>query len=173
MREARRRRVVALAVIACSMPLINPSWEQLYYVALLIPFAVIGWAQVKVGRVGHSRAELALLFCDLALLTLISLVPNPFSSAPWPVAGGGGRTRLGAGPFACTPSDGNALSAGGRGRSLLPYRVTAAKGGIGIGGHGAVVWIDAVDCGGRDWDAGGGGIGGAGMAAGEEVWGAA
>jgi hypothetical protein len=27
-----------------------------------------------------------LLFCDLALLTFISVVPNPFSSTHWPVA---------------------------------------------------------------------------------------
>jgi adenylate cyclase len=78
---AVRARYVALAVIACLLPIINPTWEQLYYVVLLI-----GWAQVRVGRVGVSRPELALLFCDLALLTFINIVPNPFSSAHWPVA---------------------------------------------------------------------------------------
>jgi adenylate cyclase len=86
LRLAVRARYVALTVIACMMPILNPAWEQLYYVALLIPFAVIGWAQVKIGRVGRSRAELALLFCDLALLTFISVVPNPFGSEHWPVA---------------------------------------------------------------------------------------
>ncbi len=86
LRLAVRARYVALAVIACLIPILHPAWEQLYYVALLIPFAVIGWAQVKVGRVGRSRAELALLFCDLALLTFISVVPNPFGSERWPVA---------------------------------------------------------------------------------------
>ena len=68
------------------MPIINPSWDQLYYVAMLGLFALIGWGQVRVGRVGVSRPELALLFCDLALLTFIAVVPNPFSSAHWPVA---------------------------------------------------------------------------------------
>jgi len=86
LRLAVRARYVALVVIALLMPILNPTWEQLYYLVLLIPFAVIGWAQVKVGRVGHSRAELALLFCDLALLTFIAVVPNPFSSSHWPVA---------------------------------------------------------------------------------------
>ena len=57
LRLAVRARYVALTVIACMMPILNPAWEQLYYVALLIPFAVIGWAQVKVGRVGRSRAS--------------------------------------------------------------------------------------------------------------------
>jgi adenylate cyclase len=33
-----------------------------------------------------SRPELALLFCDLALLTIVAVVPNPFSSTHWPVA---------------------------------------------------------------------------------------
>jgi adenylate cyclase len=83
---AVRARYVALAVIACLLPIINPTWEQLYYVVLLGLFALIGWGQVRVGRVGVSRPELALLFCDLALLTFINVVPNPFGSAHWPVA---------------------------------------------------------------------------------------
>src|SRR5580693_10218856 len=49
---AVRVRYVALAVIACLLPIINPEWEQLYYVALLGVFALIGWAQTRVGRVG-------------------------------------------------------------------------------------------------------------------------
>ena len=40
-------------------------------------FAVIGWAQLKVGKVGRSRPELFLIFCDLALLTFLTVVPNP------------------------------------------------------------------------------------------------
>jgi adenylate cyclase len=83
---AVRARYVALAVIACLLPIINPSWEQLYYIVLLALFALIGWGQVRVGRVGVSRPELALLFCDLALLTFVAVVPNPFSSDHWPVA---------------------------------------------------------------------------------------
>ena len=57
---AVRARYVALAVIACLLPIINPAWEQLYYVPLLGLFALIGWAQARVGRVGVSRPELAL-----------------------------------------------------------------------------------------------------------------
>src|SRR5690242_8771990 len=83
---AVRARYVALAVIACLLPIINPTWEQLYYVVLLGLFALIGWGQAKVGRVGVSRPELALMFCDLALLTFVAVVPNPFGSAHWPVA---------------------------------------------------------------------------------------
>ena len=83
---AVRARYVALAVIACLLPILNPSWEQLFYVVLLGLFALIGWAQTKVGRVGVSRVELLLLFCDLALLTFVAVVPNPFGSGTWPVA---------------------------------------------------------------------------------------
>lgn len=83
---AVRARYVALAVIACLLLIINPAWEQLYYVALLGLFALIGWAQVRVGRVGVSRPELALLFCDLALLTFVLLGPNPLGSGHWPLA---------------------------------------------------------------------------------------
>ncbi|QAU44605.1 adenylate/guanylate cyclase domain-containing protein [Bradyrhizobium guangzhouense] len=83
---AVRARYVALAVIACLLLAINPAWDQLYYVVLLGLFALIGWAQVRVGRVGVSRSELALLFCDLALLTFVIVVPNPFGTTRWPVA---------------------------------------------------------------------------------------
>jgi adenylate cyclase len=83
---AVRARYVALIVIAGLLPIIYPAWEQLYYVALLGLFALIGWGQVKVGRLGVSRPELALLFCDLALLTFVIIVPNPFGSAHWPAA---------------------------------------------------------------------------------------
>ena len=83
---AVRARYVALAVIACLLPIINPTWEQVYYVVLLGLFALIGWGQARVGRVGVSRPELALLFCDLALLTFTAVVPNPLSSAHWPMA---------------------------------------------------------------------------------------
>jgi adenylate cyclase len=83
---AVRARYVALAVIACLLPIINPAWEQLYYVALLGLFALLGWAQVRVGRVGVSRPELALLFCDLALLTFVIVGPNPLGSGHWPAA---------------------------------------------------------------------------------------
>src|SRR5215469_9357775 len=83
---AVRARYVALAVIACLLPILTPAWETLYYMPLLGLFALIGWGQVRVGRVGVSRPELALLFCDLALLTFMAVVPNPFRSTHWPVA---------------------------------------------------------------------------------------
>jgi adenylate cyclase len=82
---AVRARWVALAVIAVTLPIINPNWDVIYYVVMLGFFALIGWAQLKVGKVGRSGPELFLIFCDLALLTLLTVVPNPLSAENWPV----------------------------------------------------------------------------------------
>ncbi|WP_202975786.1 adenylate/guanylate cyclase domain-containing protein [Bradyrhizobium algeriense] len=82
---AVRARWVALAITAVTLPIINPNWDVTYYVLMLGFFALIGWAQLKVGKVGRSRPELFLIFCDLALLTFLSVVPNPWSSVHWPI----------------------------------------------------------------------------------------
>ena len=84
---AVRARWVALAVTAVTLPIINPNWEVIYYVVMLGLFALIGWAQLKIGKTtGRSRPELLLMFCDLALLTFLSVVPNPWSTVNWPLA---------------------------------------------------------------------------------------
>ena len=82
---AVRARWVALAVIAVMLPILNPHWDVLYYVASLGLFAAIGWAQLKVGKAGVSRPELFLMFCDLALMTFLVVVPNPFAPGGWPI----------------------------------------------------------------------------------------
>jgi adenylate cyclase len=46
---AVRARYVALAVIACLLPIINPTWEQFYYVVPLGLFALIGWVRYGLG----------------------------------------------------------------------------------------------------------------------------
>jgi adenylate cyclase len=83
---AVRARWVALAVTAVTLPIINPNRDVIYYVVMLGLFAAIGWAQLKVGKAGRSRPELFLMFCDLALLTFLSVVPNPWSTVNWPLA---------------------------------------------------------------------------------------
>lgn len=83
---AVRARWVALAVIGVASAILFPEWEMLYYEAALGLFALIGWAQLKVGEVGRSRRELFLIFCDLALMTFIIVVPNPWRAVDWPVA---------------------------------------------------------------------------------------
>ena len=82
---AVRARWVALAVIAVTLPIMNPHWDVLYYIASLALFAAIAWAQLRVGRAGVSRPELFLMFCDLALLTFLAVVPNPFAPGDWPI----------------------------------------------------------------------------------------
>ena len=86
MELAVKARWAALAVIAVMLPLINPQLEVLYFEALVLAFALIAWGQLRVARVGRSWAELLLLFCDLALMTVVIVVPNPFSTTDWPLA---------------------------------------------------------------------------------------
>jgi adenylate cyclase len=83
---AVRARWVALVLIAMTLPVINPNRDVIYYILMLGVFAAIGWAQLQVGSAGRSRRELFLMFCDLALMTFISIVPNPWSSVDWPIA---------------------------------------------------------------------------------------
>jgi len=83
---AVKARWVALAIIAVLIPFVNTDGQVIYYEILLLGFALIGWAQKRVGRAGRSRTELFLMFCDLALLTFVCLVPNPFSTSDFPLA---------------------------------------------------------------------------------------
>lgn len=76
---AVKARWAALAVIAVMLPFLNPEFEVIFYELVLLAFAGIGWAMWQVGRVGQSRAELALIFGDLALMTLVLVMPNPIS----------------------------------------------------------------------------------------------
>ncbi len=80
---AVRARWAALAIIAAMLPFLNPNPEVLYYIFLLGLFALIGWGQLRVWKVGQSRAELFLMFCDLAIMTVALVVPNPFSAVDW------------------------------------------------------------------------------------------
>jgi len=82
---AVRARWVALAVIAVTLPIINPNWDVIYYVVMLGLFCRDRLGQLKVGKVGRSQPELFLIFCDLALITLLTVVPNPFSAENWPI----------------------------------------------------------------------------------------
>jgi adenylate cyclase len=83
---AVRARWIALAIVAILIPFLNFRWETLYYEAALIVFALIGWAQLRAGKVVQSRQELFLIFLDLALLTFLMVFPNPFRGEIWPTA---------------------------------------------------------------------------------------
>lgn len=82
---AVRARWIALAVIAVTLPISNPNRDVIYYILMLGFFAAIGWAQLKIGKAGRSWPELLLMSGDLVLVTFINVVPNPWSSANWPI----------------------------------------------------------------------------------------
>lgn len=85
-RIAVQARTVALVITAIALVIINPRLEVLYYHAVLALFIALGWLQLRVAKVGQSRAELALIQLDLMLLALVLLVPNPFLVEDWPTA---------------------------------------------------------------------------------------
>ena len=82
---AVRARWFALAVIAVMLPIVNFRLEVIYYEMLLLLFALIGWAQLRAARVERSGMEVVLLLCDLALMTIVVVVPNPLAPTDWPL----------------------------------------------------------------------------------------
>ena len=83
---AVKARWITAGIIAILLPCINPTLPVLYYEILLALFALLGWAHRKLSQSGHPRVELILMCCDLALLTLAIVAPNPFHDTDWPVA---------------------------------------------------------------------------------------
>ena len=83
---AIKARIGALSATAVLLVFLNPNWNVMWYHGLLLALVLVGLAQRRVGRVGQSRAELALLFVDLALMTVALLMPNPFVTDPVPTA---------------------------------------------------------------------------------------
>ena len=47
---AVRARWIALALIAPLLIFLNPTFGVVYYLGLLVLFAAIGWAQLRIGR---------------------------------------------------------------------------------------------------------------------------
>lgn len=83
---AVRARWAALSVSAVLTIILNPLDEAVFYLAAIALLALIGLAQIRVARVSRSRAEVILIICDIALLTLVMATPNPFSVETWPGA---------------------------------------------------------------------------------------
>ena len=83
---AVKARTICLVIIGLFLIYLSPDWYVLYYEILIVAFMLIGWAQVKIGRVERSRAELFLIFLDLALMTAVLVVPNPWDPRPWSAA---------------------------------------------------------------------------------------
>lgn len=85
MQLAVNARLIALGVIVILLLITNPRPETLYYVGFAVLFAANGWAQLRVAQVNRSIVELLLLCLDLALLTAVVLVPNPFQDLDAPL----------------------------------------------------------------------------------------
>ena len=83
---AVRARFVAMVLIILLLPFIDFSFNVVYFQALALCFILIGLIQLRVARVGRSTAELFLLLCDLALMTIVLVVPNPLADDTWPLA---------------------------------------------------------------------------------------
>ena len=83
---AVRARWIAMALIAVVLVWLNPDVSVLYYLAILALISLNGWVMRRIGRVGQSRAELALITFDLVLMTVGMMLPNPFSPMEAPTA---------------------------------------------------------------------------------------
>ena len=79
-----RSRTIAMVIIAVMISILTPWPEALYYIAISVLFILIGFAKYRVAKVGTNVWELALLFCDLLLMTIVAVVPNPFSAQDFP-----------------------------------------------------------------------------------------
>jgi len=86
LRLAIKARFVALSIVAVFLVYLVQDFSVLYYEALIFGFMLNGWVQMKVGRVGKSQLELFLMFIDLALMTVVLVVPNPLHTEEWTYA---------------------------------------------------------------------------------------
>ncbi len=86
MKLAVRARIIAMSVISVVLAIIVPWPAVIYYLVLVLGFIGIGLLQSRFARVGTSRVELILLFCDLALMTIVAAVPNPLIDRVYPLA---------------------------------------------------------------------------------------
>ncbi|MEM7465184.1 MAG: adenylate/guanylate cyclase domain-containing protein [Pseudomonadota bacterium] len=79
-------RTVAMTIILCILPIMNPNWDVMYYQATVLLFIALGWLQYRYAQVGYSKFELILIFADILLLTLIFIVPSPFQDEELPTS---------------------------------------------------------------------------------------
>lgn len=79
-------RTIALGLVGILLPFLNPSLNVLYYEFAIVLFIALGWLQLRLSSVGYSKAELALIFVDVSLLTLLFITPNPFLGEEIPTA---------------------------------------------------------------------------------------
>ncbi len=83
---AFKARLFAVAASAFLLPFLNPTWPILYYQFLLALVLLIGWIHTRLNKNGSTHLELLLLLCDLVIMTVAILLPNPFQETGWPLA---------------------------------------------------------------------------------------
>ncbi len=84
MELAVRARTIAMSITIVMLIFISPWPMLLFYQGIALLFILNGLVQQRIARVGKSRAELMLLFVDLALMTATCVVTPPFSPETWP-----------------------------------------------------------------------------------------
>src|SRR5262249_51266818 len=89
LRLAARLRAAALAIIAVWISFENPFPELMYYYGALVLFALLGFGPLLLRRAGAHPAWGRYIFplLDIALLTLVVVVPNPleWQTVPLPM----------------------------------------------------------------------------------------
>lgn len=83
---AVRVRWFAMVVVGIMLLFTVSRPDVYYYECILALIAFNGWVMQKVGKVGLSRVELALILFDLVLMTAGMIGPNPLSEHTWPQA---------------------------------------------------------------------------------------
>jgi adenylate cyclase len=80
-------RSLALILVSIFVFFVAPWPVVIFPQMFILGFMVVGWLQQRYGRLGRSRLELLLAFADMALLTAVVIIPNPFSTleAPLPL----------------------------------------------------------------------------------------
>ncbi|WP_422036237.1 adenylate/guanylate cyclase domain-containing protein [Roseibium sp.] len=83
-RLAVKARLWVLGTIMVLMPILNPSWTVLYFEAIALLFAAIGFVQLRLVNTKSVWAEVAVFSADFALLTVVLLAPRPYGAYDMP-----------------------------------------------------------------------------------------
>lgn len=86
LRQTIQARFLILAILGLLIVTRIPFPESGYYLFFVAAFALVGWAQLHFGRMGHRRVATVALMLDALLLTYMMLGPNPWVNPEWPTA---------------------------------------------------------------------------------------
>ena len=69
-------RLLILAVFGLLFVSRIPWPESSYYLLFIVAFALVGWMQLYLGRIGYPRAAIIALMLDAVILTYMMLGPQ-------------------------------------------------------------------------------------------------